>query len=435
MMCHDQHLDRRVLAQASTLMTAGHRVELLALSQDNEDHHEVLDNGLAVHQIGLARIMPENPIYKSYLRRHQAISNIVCNKWKAPRMFDLLSRANWKLYIASLYIYFQNRNGDPLPFRRAFVQAAQEHEADVIHVHDLPALEAGAEVAEARGIPLVYDAHELYPEQVVFSRRQKQICAENEKKHVRKGSVVFAVNRSIAEEMSRRYGIPEPVVLLNAIDPPESFDPKGSYDLLREKIGLGKDRRILLYQGGFSPNRNLENLVRAMSLVRTKDVDLVMMGFGDIENDLKLLAGELGLLGKRVYFIEAVPYEELLQHSASADAGIIPYPHVDLNSYYCTPNKLFEFIQARLPILANDSPELRRFVANNGFGINHRMDGPEDIAAAIDGMFAGAEKLTAFRRTLGERASLFTWRVEEKKLLHAYRRVLHCPPGGLGEVT
>ena len=59
--------------------------------------------------------------------------------------------------------------GDPLPFRSAFFLTGMAFTPDVIQVHDLPALEAGVELSKNWGIPLVYDAHELYPEQRSFS--------------------------------------------------------------------------------------------------------------------------------------------------------------------------------------------------------------------------------------------------------------------------
>jgi len=182
--------------------------------------------------------------------------------------------------------------------------------------------------------------------------------------------------------------------------------------LLREKLNLAQDRKILLFQGGFSPFRNLEFLIEAMAYVKNKDVALVMMGFGTYGELLKAKAERLKLLGSGVYFMAAVPQIELLQHSASADVGIIPYPHVDLNSYFCTPNKLFEFIQAGLPILANDSPELNRFVQGNGFGMTHKMDKPKDIAMAIDAAFLSPE-LNAWKQSLREKRSLLTWKSQE----------------------
>ncbi|BCQ59337.1 glycosyltransferase [Pseudomonas protegens] len=422
MLCHDQHLDRRVVAQAVTLILQQHSVRLLALSFDKQTTHELTAEGIQLTRIGLDHIVPENPTYKGYMKRQYKLNTFL--NWRvnrrafvhkiSQRLFTYASHLNWNLYKALLLLRYQNRMlHDPLPFRQAFVKHGLEFPSDLVQVHDLPALEAGAELAAKWNVPLAYDAHELYPEQKTFSRAQRKICSESEARHIKKANVVFAVNDSIAQEMAQRYQIDTPVTLLNAIDPPPEFKPEVRYDLLREKLNISAKRRILLFQGGFSPYRNLENLIAAISLVKTKDIDLVMMGFGSFGELLKKKSLSLGLLGSRIYFLEAVPQSELLQHSASADIGIIPYPHVDLNSYYCTPNKLFEFIQAGLPILANDSPELNRFVRKKDFGMTRKMNTPHQIAEAIDIAFS-AIALKTWKKNLEENRVTLTWQTQKK---------------------
>ncbi|WP_433767104.1 glycosyltransferase [Pseudomonas putida] len=421
MLCHDQHLDRRVVAQAQTLIKAGHSVRLLALSYDADTHTEEMPEGIDLTRIGLSDIIPENETYLAYIARQHSFNNILnklANRYPKhtslfSKGFTWASKVNWELYKLLLLKRYRNRTlHDPLPFRSAFVKHGEMYKSDLVQVHDLPALEAGVELAGKWNVPLVYDAHELYPEQKSFSGKQRRICSDTEARLIKKANLVFAVNESIGEEMASRYAIEKPLTLLNAIDPVPEFDGQASYDLLREKLNLAQDRKILLFQGGFSPFRNLEFLIEAMAYVKNKDVALVMMGFGTYGELLKAKAERLKLLDSNVYFMAAVPQVELLQHSASADVGIIPYPHVDLNSYFCTPNKLFEFIQAGLPILANDSPELNRFVQGNSFGMTHKMDKPKDIAMAIDAAFLSPE-LNAWKKSLIEKRSLLTWKSQE----------------------
>jgi glycosyltransferase involved in cell wall biosynthesis len=441
MLCHDQHLDRRVVAQAKSLISIGHKVTLVALSFDQEGSREVTPEGIDLVRIGLANIEPENPQYRGYLLRQHRLNTIL--NWFSNRIphlrsvfcltLRIASKVNIQCYRVMLLLVYRNRYlHDPLPFRSAFVNATNSLEGDVIQVHDLPALEAGVEIATQRKIPLVYDAHELYPEQKSFSAVQRRICSTAESGLIRRADLVFAVNQSIGREMAARYSIDMPKVLLNAIDPPAGFDPSLKYDVLREKLGLSKDRRLLLFQGGFAPNRNLENLVAAFSKVANPDVDLIMMGFGPFGDTLRAIAGKHGLLDKRVFFLPEVPQSELLQHSASADMGIIPYPHIDLNSYYCTPNKLFEFIQAGLPILANDSPELRRFVGIEGFGLSHEMRSPRQISKAIDMAFRELP-FAEWRQQLRFKRHVYRWDVQEKEYLTAMQEFLNASDQKLSE--
>ncbi len=435
MLCHDQNLDRRVVAQAVSLIARGYSVRLLALSLDGDTHHEQTPEGIQLTRIGLNFIIPENPTYTGYMDRQHRFNDLL--NWGAnrypkrlgifQRLFNYASKLNWTLYKTLLLVRYRNRAlHDPLPFRQAFVSHGAAFPSDVVQVHDLPALQAGAELAASWGVPLVYDAHELYPEQKSFSAVQRRICSKAEAEQIKKADLVFAVNESIGEEMARRYEITKPVTLLNAIDPLPDFDPTARYDLLREKLSLAAERRILLFQGGFAPHRNLETLIQAMAYVRAKDVDLVMMGFGAFGDLLKVKATRLKLLGARIHFLPAVPQSELLQHSASADIGIIPYPHVDLNSYYCTPNKLFEFIQAGLPILANDSPELNRFVRANGFGHSATMANAKQIAQAIDMAF-GSGDFAKWRGNIQYKRNEFAWVAQDAIYANEMQRYLSVP--------
>jgi hypothetical protein len=111
-----------------------------------------------------------------------------------------------------------------------------------------------------------------------------------------------------------------------------------------------------------------------------------------------------------------------LGYSASADVGLIPYPAIDVNTTLCTPNKLFEFLVAGVPILANDLPELRRFVLGNKAGVTHPMGSPAEIAAAIDAM--RRSDLAAFRAGAAAAAPRMTWAAQEPAVLDAYRRAM-----------
>lgn len=433
MLCHDQHLDRRILAQARTLISNGHHVHLLALAFDAESCRETLPDGLEVTRIGLGEIVPENPTYLAYVDRQRSLNDLLnrtANRKPGYRQlfincFTVASKVNWHLYKFLLLVRYRNSTlADPLPFRSAFTSHGSPIQCNVIQVHDLPALEAGVDLAREKNVPLVYDAHELYPEQKAFSSVQRRLCADMEKRLIASAELVYAVNESIALALAERYGIAKPRVLLNVIDPPPDFDGERKYDLLRQKLKLSQERRILLFQGGFSPNRNLEALLDAISLLKTQNVDLVMMGFGDFQYRLEARSKKNGTLNRRIYFLPAVPQSELLQHSASADVGIIPYPHVDLNSYFCTPNKLFEFIQAGVPILANDSPELKRFVADNNFGLTAPMRTPHEIAKAIDKMFSSAE-IQVWQRSLKLRRNEFTWSKHSDAFYRQFLTVLH----------
>jgi glycosyltransferase involved in cell wall biosynthesis/SAM-dependent methyltransferase/flagellar biosynthesis GTPase FlhF len=409
MICHDQNIDRRIIQQATTLIENGWQGKIICLSFDNEDHLEEYED-ISIHRIGLAKIVPDCPVYWRYQNRQRLI-----NWW--GRSFPLLSKINWFYYkVQSRLEYQGTHSGYPLPFDFIFYITAKHYPADIIIAHDLPALKAAHKIAKEWKAYLGYDAHELYYEQNVFSEKKKKFMRQTEEELIKECDIVFTVNLSIADEMASRYQIETPNVLLNAIDPPQDFDQEFLSNNLRDYFKLAKDQKILLFQGGLEKNRNLENLVQAMSHVKVSNLVLVFMGNGSLKKTLESLARKYDLTTK-VFFKEAVPQAELIYWTASADIGIIPYPHVDLNTYYCTPNKLFEFIQAQLPIIANNSPELKRFVHDNGFGKVGSMKNPRQIARLIDDFVTDDQAIEKAQENLSNNFHKFSWSCEKLNYL------------------
>ena len=435
MITHDQDIDRRILQQAQALEEVGWTGAIVCLSFDNADNPGVED-GREVHRIGLSRIVPGCDVFRAYNRRQGAIL-----EWSYARphgylrgrrpwtrgvngLFKVASKANWWLYKLHLLAYYQSRKiACPLPFDECFYTAASSFAADLIVAHDLPALPAAQRLARQRGVPLVYDAHELYYEQAAFSARQKEMMREEEARLIHQCQAVFTVNDSIAQEMARRYGCPAPRVLLNAIDPPAQFDPHVRGDLLRQRLGVEAGRKIVLFQGGLLANRNLENLLRSAAMAKNPGWVLVFMGNGPLRERLEGLALR-ARCQDRVKFVPAVPPGELVRWTASADVGVVPYAPVDLNTRFCTPNKLFEYIQAAVPILANDLPELQRYVRDTGFGRVMDMTQPRLLAAKIDAFVADAPAMAAARSAMLQRRGEFTWRHAQAAYLQTIDSVL-----------
>lgn len=419
MLCHDQNLDRRIVAQARSLKKEGAEVRIIAISHTAEETEEELEEGISVFRVGTGQIIPQNAAYKKFIKRSLSINLL---KFASINTINKLSKINVFLYKIHLFCLFFNRNFlDPLCFTQAFYEAGKKFsDSDLIEVHDLPTLEAGVKLANNFNVPIVYDAHELYPEQCNFSFKQKMICKKMEKSLISKVQQVITVNESIAREMMERYQIRKPRVILNSVE--ANYDIVNK-NMLHKALNISPDRKILLFQGGLSPHRNLEKLVLAFKNVQAENVDLVFLGSGPIKEKLEAIAKKEGILNKRVYFHPAVPQETLLSYTASAWMGIIPYHQVDLNSYYCTPNKLFEFISMEIPIIANDVPELRRYVGDTEFGKVYPMKTAKNISYAIDDA-ASDIAFNHWKKNLSENKGLYSWQQQSYRYMKIMANVL-----------
>jgi glycosyltransferase involved in cell wall biosynthesis len=299
------------------------------------------------------------------------------------------------------------------------VRAGVGLRAAVYHAHDLVTLPAAWAAARVRRARLVYDAHELFTDMGRLGPLTRAGFRLIERALIGRAHRVITVNASIAAELSRRYGVPVPAVVMN-------FPRTGGRTFSRERsplrarVGLPPDVPLVLYQGMFMPHRGLEHLVRAArSFTRAH---LVMMGWGALLDPLRELARREAV-ADRVHFTPGVPLAELLDYTAGADLGAIPYLNVGLNNYYTSPNKLFEYCAAGVPVVASRFPELVKVVEGLGIGRTFDPEQPEEIAAAVNELLDDPAALAAARANVARAAPQFTWESESAKLLEVYRAV------------
>lgn len=285
---------------------------------------------------------------------------------------------------------------------------------EACHAHDLDTLEAAASAAERTGARLVYDAHELWTEQHYFgSQEEIDDWTSLEARLAPRADAVVTVNASIAAELERRYGLRDVLPLLNC---PRLVTPGPERrGRLRELSG---GRPVALFQGGYMADRGLEEVVVAAGL--QDRVVVALRGYGDLEPALRELAARHG---DRVLFLPPVPAHEMVEGSAEADIGLIPYLPTCLNNYLCTPNKLFEYMMAGVAVAGADVPELRRFIAGEGLGALFDPRSPRAVASALEAL-AGPERLrecaVRSRRAAEER---YHWELEGRKLVDLYARL------------
>jgi glycosyltransferase involved in cell wall biosynthesis len=457
MLTPDVMIDRRILIEAETLIDDGYEVYLLAgWDEKSKDLFEV-EGRVKVERIKYEGIDQRFTfLYKSqnYLigllnqisRQADVTANKICLgfnnihglliQWitkliyvvffKPVLLFISVSLRSKNFFITAIakiinflvkiivkiVPFFTELNG----YEHLFFTKGLFYRPDIIHVHDLPMLKAGVKLKRELNVPLIYDMHEFYPEQDCLTPLEQKKLRKTESINIKYTDARITVNPMLADEISKSYNNTSIEVIQNAMIINSDFH-NHQYDRFRQEYSISKEDIILLYQGWISPDRNLQNLVKGLAQV-DKPIKLVMMGYGDFKEDLKKIAESLNIKQK-VIFVPTKNQAELLSYTASADIGIIPYPFkLDPNTKYASPNKLYEFIAARLPILCNNLPFVKSIVENNGFGIAFDMDSPESFAEALNNF--PFDKLEYFKTNLSEKGHNFLWETEAPKLLKIY---------------
>jgi len=312
-------------------------------------------------------------------------------------------------------------------FMRSLI-ALMQTPADMYHAHNAAALPACYIAARLCRKPLIFEAHELPLSDLHFSemgrsrRFMNKLLSILVPLMVSYCAGVITVSPPIAEEMRKRYSIAE-VTLLRNIPPYQAIS---RCDRLRQHLGLGSNVRIALYQGNLQPDRGLDRLVRAAAFLE-RDSVIVMMGKDKVatRGQLEALIENEGM-AERVKVMPPVPYEELLNWTASADIGLTVIPlDYTLNMRWALPNKFFEYLMAGLPVLSSPLDAVSEIITTYKVGRIVPSLAPADIGAAINAMLADSAELAVMRHNaLSVAQQEFHWEKERQKLTRLYDDVL-----------
>lgn len=238
---------------------------------------------------------------------------------------------------------------------------AKNKNIDIVNVHLLYLLPIGVIIKYLTKSKLVYDAHELETEVEGLKGLRKYLSKIVEKFLIRQVDLTIVVGREIEKWYLKEYGKIPIVTVMNC----PIYQHIEKSDLLRQELKIPRRYKIVLYQGGFGTARGIQLLLEAF---KNKDIQgefaIVFMGYGEYESDIRVASRQHA----NIFFMPAVDPSIILNYTSSADIGISLIQDSNLSDHYCLPNKLFEFIMARLPVVISNLPEMRGIVEKYDIG-------------------------------------------------------------------
>jgi glycosyltransferase involved in cell wall biosynthesis len=146
---------------------------------------------------------------------------------------------------------------------------------------------------------------------------------------------------------------------------------------------------------------------------------LLIVGGGDVLEHLKQLVKE-NRLEDRVIFKPRQPYEQLLNLTSLADLGLTLDKDTNINYRYSLPNKLFDYIQAGIPVLASPLPEIEKIIKEYDIGDFIPGHEPGMIARKVNEIIANQALVAGWKKNVTFAASKLTWENEEQQLKNVY---------------
>ena len=225
--------------------------------------------------------------------------------------------------------------------------------------------------------------------------------------YVSEASSWTTVSNGLAREYARNFGF-RPEIVTNAA-PFVEAEPTPVHDPIR-----------IVHSGAALRDRHLDILIEGVQTARSATLDLFVT-----PNDSAYL-GELRAAadasGGRVRLHDPVPYAELAETLRRYDIGVHILPPANFNNRWALPNKLFDYVQARLGVIVGPSPEMAQYVRDYGLGLVTDDFSARELTSVLDEVTTA--EVTAFKesahrhaRELSSESQVKLWRAAIERLL------------------
>lgn len=450
------HADARVLREAGTLQEQGYQVRIFALANTKyPEGIEVLPNGVEVTRTPVISAFNLAYIYLSqiyhFLRRTTAL--LRRKSERADRPVDMRSRRErreaiermplwrrlsrrgriryasmgrkYRSFLRRSYLTLHTRLRKVLlPLHRPTqmmnfwartTPQIVDWAPDVIHAHDANTLVPAIRAARQVGAAVVYDSHELWRHRNRNRRAPFGQLADAliESWGVRNSDAVISVSPGLVNWLQENYKLDKVHLLRNTPSRVLSTDGPS----LREMAGLDDGDRIVLYTGRITHGRGIEEAMHAVSQL-PENIHMVMLGYSqpDYLEELMSLADYLGIT-HRFKLAGQVPHEQVSATAAQADVSVVAVQPTCLSYLHCLPNKLFESIQAGLPVVASRLPDVAELLTEHRIGATYELGNPEELKLAIEAALADPDQI---KHNVKAAAEILCWEVEQHTLINIY---------------
>jgi glycosyltransferase involved in cell wall biosynthesis len=326
----------RTMRQARALARAGHSVTIVAYRSP--------DAKLAAQGTAVTLLATGAPLYPIWL---------MGRLWLKGRL--LRDIAGQRRDAAAGVAAGRSRSG---LFAQRAAHRLAERSFDVVQAHFDKALIAAAMLARPGRSKLVFDAVEVpFDGELVpkgpTARELRLAEIRQETEIARHADGWITVNDTLADAAVERFGIARPLVLRNLQD--EGYRPPDGR--MRRDLGLDANAIVLLHLNTMRSGEGLETAVDALAQLPTTH-HLVVLGPVPRRSYLRAMRRRAAALGvaERFHLAPMQPPHAVPAYIAGANIGIIARESSLQNMRMSLPNRLFQMIAARLPVVVTPLP-------------------------------------------------------------------------------
>lgn len=278
----------------------------------------------------------------------------------------------------------------------------------VLLSNDLETIIPNYKISKTLDIPLIFDSHEMFSEMpAVQGKLSQKVWRWIERTYFPKLSNMMTASDSYADWFVKEYQINRPVVVRNL--------PK------RQNLKQidSQEQKIILYQGWLNYSRGIDKAIMAMQYI--DNAVLKIAGGGPMEHEFRAIAEQYEVLDK-VQFLGKLHPKELRAITPTADVGLSIEENKGLSYYYSLPNKISDYVQAKVPVVVSNFPELSKIA--KGYHVGETIDNhdPKHLAEKINSVLNNGKSY--YNDNLNKAAEELCWENEEQRILAVFKKAL-----------
>jgi glycosyltransferase involved in cell wall biosynthesis len=323
---------------------------------------------------------------------------------------------------------YKRRFQRPLNWWR-ILRMALRQKADLYHFHDPDLLPVGLWLQWWTSKPVVYDAHEHYPDAIFVREWIPSLAREPISKLFDLIELGFGAHFSAVavadDEVEARFKKVSPRVVKVYNFPLQTIFQVGQ----NEEAASVERLNSVVHVGLLSKERGVWIMLDAISsLVNTCNMDVTLTLVGrpsslTLEKQVKDYA-QARSISSHVELVGQVSHAEVPKYTRRARVGWVPWQPIEKHLKNI-PTKMFEYMACGLPVVASDLPPIRRFIAESECGILVNATNAHEHAEAILYLLGHPDEAQRMgengRRAVEEK---YNWESEGRKLLMLYEELL-----------
>lgn len=295
---------------------------------------------------------------------------------------------------------------------------------DVVHCHDLDTLPLGFILGKLKRKPIVYDAHESFPDMLegnIHPAVQRGLSLL-ENFFIRRIDLLITVGEKLRRHFAER-GARHSVVVGNWKRLGDFSRSEQQNQETRRRLGIPDGATVVVCITQLLKDRKIEELLQAAD--ECPDVYVILGGNGVLHDVVEQAA----TVNPRILYVGFVSGKQIADYTCAGDVVYYGFEPENPNARFSAPNKLFEALAAGRPLITGDFGEIADVVREAECGIVLPEYSVEEIRKA----FAILEDRNA-RNSMAANArrhgkAFLNWEQGEEILYREYSVFL---PGALG---